>query len=72
MRTSFPFVGNCSNTKFGIELGPVAFLALREKCYCLFLFLLQGLLEIKLSFDFVNNLKISFLMLVFFCLHFLQ
>ena len=80
MWASFPHVGNCPvikdilviivsgflssslnffNTKFGMELGPVAFL-------------LQGWGEIKLSFDFLNNLKISFLILVFCCLYFFQ
>ena len=59
---------NSFNTKFGIELGPVAFLALGETIILLISFLLQGLGEMKLSFDFLNNLNVSFLILVFFCL----
>ena len=56
---------NSFNTKFGIELGPVAFLALKETIILLISFSLQGLGEMKLSIDFLNNLNVSFLILVF-------
>ena len=66
MRTSFPFVGNCpvikdilaiivrvflsSNTKFGIELGPVAFSALRETMLLFISFSIAGLSRNKVKF----------------------
>ena len=56
---------NSFNTKFGIELGPVAFLALGETIILLISFSLQGLGEMKLSIDFLNNLNVSFFILVF-------
>ena len=51
---------NSFNTKFGIEFGPVAFLALGETIILLISFSLQGLGEMKLSIDFLNNLNVSF------------
>ena len=63
---------NSFNINFGIELGPVAFLALREIMILLISFSVMSLEEMKLSFGFLNNLKISFLILVFLCLYFLQ
>ena len=41
---------NSFNTKFGIELGPVAFLALGETIILLISFSLQGLGEMKYWF----------------------
>ena len=51
---------NSFNTKCGTELGPVAFLALKETIILLISFSLQGLGEMKLSIDFLNNLSECF------------